>query len=405
MANPYREIFRIPGSVAFSVAGLLARFPVAMVGIGIVLMLSAMTGSYALAGSVSATFVIAQAVCAPQLARLVDRHGQARVMVPSITVSAVGLAGLVVAAVTEAPTWTLFGAAAVAGASVGSIGALVRARWSAVVHTPRDLHRAYSLESALDESTFVLGPVVATTLATTVAPWSAVALALVLMLIGGYLFLGQRATEPVPVVVPEKHAKGSVMRSGAMIGLVAVFMCVGGIFGATDVSVVAFTAEHGRPEMAGVLLGIFSAGSMIAGLLYGAKIWSGPAWRRFTVGVLVLAGGSSLFLLVDSMAVMAGVMFVTGFAISPTIINGNALVHEAVPQTRLTEGLTWLSTGVNFGVSIGSSVGGAFIDAEGSHGGFLFVVGSAMLAVAMALLAAPAIQRGGSGAGAHLPPE
>lgn len=405
MANPYREILRIPGTVAFSVAGLLARFPVAMVGIGIVMMLSAMRGSYALAGSVSATFVIAQAIGAPQLARLVDRRGQAKVMVPAISVSAVGLVALVVAAVTEAPTWTLFAAAVVAGATVGSMGALVRARWSAVVHTPRDLHRAYSLESALDESTFVLGPVVATTLATTVAPWSAVATALVLMLMGGYLFLGQRSTEPVPVVVVEKHAKGSVMRSGAMIGLVAVFMCVGGIFGATDVSVVAFTAEHGRPEMAGVLLGIFSAGSMIAGLLYGAKLWTGPAWRRFVVGVAVLAVGSSLFLLVSSMAVMAAVMFVTGFAISPTIINGNALVHQTVHQTRLTEGLTWLSTGVNFGVSIGSSVGGAFIDAQGSRGGFLFVVGSGVLAVVVSVLASPALRRGGTGTGAHLPPE
>ncbi|MHB1063713.1 MAG: MFS transporter [Georgenia sp.] len=402
MPNPYREIFRIPGTIAFSAAGLLARFPVAMVSIGIVLMLSMMTGSYALAGSVSATFVIAQAICAPQLARMVDRHGQAKVMAPSITVSAVGLAGLVGAAVTEAPTWTLFAAAILAGGTIGSMGALVRARWSAVVHTPRELHRAYSLESALDESTFALGPVVATTLATTVTPWSAVAAALVLILLGGYLFLGQRSTEPAPVLA-EKHTQGSVMRSGAMVGLVVVFMCVGGIFGATDVAVVAFTAERGRPELAGVLLGIFSAGSMIAGLLYGAKLWTGPAWRRFVAGVVVLAVGSSLFLLVNSLVVMAAVMFVTGFAISPTVINGNALVHHTVAQNRLTEGLTWLSTGINFGVSIGSSVGGAFIDAQGSRGGFTFVAASGVLAVVLALIASPVIRRGGETTGAHLP--
>ncbi|WP_052436894.1 MFS transporter [Georgenia sp. SUBG003] len=404
MPNPYREILGLPGTLAFSAAGLLARFPVSMVGIAIVLMLSSITGSYATAGTVSATFVIAQAACAPQLARLVDRFGQARVMTPAVTVAGLGLAGLVVAAVTGAPLWTVYACAVVSGASVGSVGALVRARWTQAVRTPKELHRAYSWESALDESTFVLGPVIATILATSVAPWAGAAVAAVVIVAGGYAFLAQRGTEPPVQARHEAGAhRGSVMRSGSLVGIVVVFLFVGGIFGATDVSIVAFTAEHDRPGLAGVLLGVFSLGSVVAGLLYGAHTWTGPAWRRFVVGVVVLAGGTALFLLVDSLGVMAAVMFVTGFAISPTIINGNSMVQHLVARRRLTEGLTWLSTGINVGVSVGSSVAGVFVDSYGSTGGFTMVAASGGVAVLTAVVVAPLLRRRDQGDPVHLP--
>ncbi|UNX55136.1 MFS transporter [Georgenia sp. TF02-10] len=402
MLGPYRQILALPGALAFSMAGLLARFPVSMVGISIVLMVSQLYGSYGMAGGVSATFVIALAVGAPQLARLVDRHGQAPVMLPAISVSAVGLVALVTAAVLRAPSWTLFVAAALAGATAGSIGALVRARWTVVVRNPRELHRAYSLESALDELTFVLGPVVATALATSVTAWAGIATALVLLVLGGYLFLSQRATEP-PTAVRTSASRGSVMRSPAMVGLVAVFLFVGSIFGATDVSVVAFTAEHDNPGAAGLVLGIFALGSMIAGLGYGARAWTGPAWRRFVLGVAVLAVGTALFLAIQSILVMGAVGFVAGFAISPTIINGNSMVEHVVPRAKLTEGLTWLSTAINIGVSLGSSVAGSLIDAAGSHAGFAVVAVSGGLAVLAACAAAPVLRARDRGGEARLP--
>ena len=112
----------------------------------------------------SAAYVLAQAVCSPPLARLVDQHGQARVMRPAIAVSASGLVTLVLAAAAGAPVWTLYVAAVVVGSTIGSFGALVRARWSHVLDDPRTLHTAYSLESALDELVFVVGPILATIL-------------------------------------------------------------------------------------------------------------------------------------------------------------------------------------------------------------------------------------------------
>lgn len=96
--GPYRAILARPGAAQFSISGLISRFPMAMVGIGVVLMVQGLYGSYELAGRVSAVYVLSQAVCGPQIARLIDRHGQARVMRPLLAVSATGITGLVIAA-------------------------------------------------------------------------------------------------------------------------------------------------------------------------------------------------------------------------------------------------------------------------------------------------------------------
>lgn len=401
MLQPYRDVLTRPGALAFSATGVLARLPMSMVGIGIVLMISSLYGSYGLAGRVSAVYVIAQAVCSPQLARLVDRHGQGRIMRPAVALAAVGLVGLVVAATTEAHEAWLYVAAVVTGAGIGSFGSLVRARWARVLGAdPHRMHTAYSLESALDELVFIVGPVLATLLATGVAPTAGLIVPLVAMLVGGYWFLSLRRTEPPPAPAGSPRPKGSVLRRPGMVVLAIVFVAMGSIFGATDVATVAFAEESGAKGMAGVILAIFALGSLISGLLYGTRVWKRPLYLRFATGMVALAVGVCFFFLVQSLAVLAAVMFVTGFAIAPTLINGNGLVQDLVPRERLTEGLTWVGTSLGVGVSIGSSVAGAQIDVNGSHAGFLVVVVSAGAAV-VATLAALRTLRGDGGDHVH----
>ncbi|MBO3085214.1 MFS transporter [Cellulomonas fengjieae] len=402
MLQPYRDVLSRPGALAFSSAGVLARLPMSMVGIGIVLMISTLYGSYGLAGRVSAVYVVAQAVCSPQLARLVDRHGQARVMRPAVAIAAVGLVGLVVAATSETHEAWLYVTAVVTGAGIGSFGSLVRARWSRVLGAePHRMHTAYSLESALDELVFIIGPVLATLLATSVAPTAGLIVPLVAMLVGGYWFLTLRQTEPPPAAVGTPRPKGSVLRRPGMIVLAIVFVAMGSIFGATDVATVAFAEESGAKGMAGVILAVFALGSLISGLLYGTRQWRRPLYLRFATGMVALAVGVCFFFLVNSLTALAAVMFVAGFAIAPTLINGNALVQDLVPRERLTEGLTWVGTALGVGVSVGSSVAGAQIDVHGSSAGFVVVIVSAGGAVVATLGALRTLR--GDGGDQHVP--
>lgn len=390
MFAPYREILRKPGALAFASAGTLARLPISMVGIGIVLLISDRYGSYGLAGQVSAVFIIAQSVAAPQISKLVDRYGQAKVMRPAIAISMTALVALSMVAYARMPIWLVMLLAVVVGLTMGSMGALVRTRWNAVVDTPRQLQTAYSLESVLDEVCFMVGPVLATILAASVHPLAGLAVAISAAVVGGYAFLAQTATEPAPAGrAGEAHERTSLLRIRSMLVLIVVFVCVGAIFGANDVATVAFAEEAGSKALSGPILACFAGGSLLGGLFYGTRNWQASLWRRFAIGIVLLAMGVSLFFFTTSIGMLAGVMVVVGVVIAPTLITGNALVQEIVPAKRLTEGLTWIGTALGVGIAGGSAIAGPIIDENGGQAGFLVATAAGVVAtvtVALGLL-------------------
>lgn len=392
MLQPYRDVLARPGALAFSAAGVLARLPISTVGIGTVLAVSSTYGSYALAGRVAGVVVATQAVTSPLLARWVDRRGQAAVMGPAVALTVVGLVVLGSTTAARGPEPLLYLGAAVVGASMGSMGALVRARWSHVLRTPTHLHTAYSLESILDEVVFMVGPVLATLLATAVTPTGGLVLAAFASAVGGWLLLSQRRTEPPPA---PRRARGDrpAMVSGPLLVLVASFVGMGAIFGAIDISVVAFTEELGHKSWAGGVLAVFALGSGLAGFVYGARHWTGPPWRRFGVGMVALGVGVSMFGLVTTIPALAAVGLVAGMAIAPSLIAGNALVVDLVPAGRLTEGLAWIGTALGIGLSVGSWVAGLMVDRAGSGGGFQVALVAGAAAAATTLLALPTLRR------------
>lgn len=392
----------------------------AIVGISQILMITTLYGSYQLAGQVAAVNVIAYAVCAPILAKLVDAYGQARVMLPAVVVSAGGLFGVMVTAwLQAAPLW-LYVFTVIAGGAAGSLGSMVRSRWTGVVKSPAQLHTAFAMESTLDEVVYMSGPVIATLLTTSINPTAGLAVAVVLMLSGSAWLLSQRDTEPpASKRLRPNDAKSSWMDAGSyagkvegatsangdfqpvkravilqpvMIALALVYVGAGAVFGAIDMSVVAFTESLGVKSLSGVLLAIFATGSMIAGLLYGARTWTFPLWKLFVGGVLLLAVGTTFIAFASTLGAMALMMLVTGFAVSPTMINVNAMVQRAVPVNRLTEGLTWMSTAMNVGVSLGSAAAGRGIEAGGYDGGFYLVIAFAWLMVVVTLVSIPALR-------------
>jgi MFS family permease len=124
--------------------------PMAMFGLGTVLLIASVTGRYGLAGIVAATGSVGYAVCSPQVARLADWFGQGRVLRPLVIFFAASTVALIYCAESRAPVWTLLVTGAVAGASMPSLGSMVRARWSVLVGGSALLHTAFSLESVLD---------------------------------------------------------------------------------------------------------------------------------------------------------------------------------------------------------------------------------------------------------------
>ncbi|MDR1189129.1 MAG: MFS transporter [Bifidobacteriaceae bacterium] len=407
----YLAILSVPGAWRFSAAALLTRSGGAMTGIGTVLMVRAIYGEYALAGLVSAAHMICWAAGSPVIARLVDRYGQRRIMLPTMTASAIAFTGLVIAAACRAPGPVLAIPSALAGLTAGSIGPLVRARWSHVLDDPGKLHTAFSLEGALDEVTFIIGPVLATLLATQVAPTAGLIVPIVLSMAGALVFFAQRRTEP-PVRLPARRLPGAARprRSGLALlipgvaPVAGVCLGLGWLFGACDLTVVAAVEAWGSKGSAGLVLAAFSASSALAGLTYGARAWTAPLWRRYVLGTYLLVLMGSL-LLATSPLTLAVCGLVAGLAVGPTLINATALIQRLVPADRLTEGLTWVNTAIGVGVAAGSSLSGGAVDRFGPTAGFLTVAGVGLLVIVTATASAPGLRRAyeaAAGGPAHL---
>ncbi|MBU6956840.1 MFS transporter [Pseudomonas sp. CVAP len=385
MANPYRVLFQAPGTKGFSLAGLLARLPLPMTGIGIITMLSQLRGSYALAGAVSATFVLTYALMSPQVSRLVDRYGQRRVLPVSTGISALGILLLLACTYWHTPDWTLFVAAALAG-FMPSMSAMVRARWTAIYRGKPHLQTAYSLETVLDEVTFIAGPPISVGLSVAVFPQAGPLAAVALLVIGALALAAQVATAP-PVESAEEISThtASVFRLSDVRLLTLLMVAMGVIVGTVDIVSVAFAEQMGSPAAASIVLSCYAIGSCAAGLLFGALKLKTPLHKLLLMGGLATAATTLPLLMAGNIAGLAGAVLVAGLFFAPTMIVAMSLVERIVPERQLTEGMTWLLAGLNVGVALGAAASGQLVDMEGARYGFnvALAAGAAVLLVAI----------------------
>src|SRR5579864_1835595 len=296
--RPYSDIFRVPGAWRFSVAGIIVRMQMSMFGLGTVLLISASTGRYGVAGAISASGSLAYAFSSPLIARLADARGQRPVLLVLLAVFTTSTAALIAAVLLKAPTWVFFAPGAIAGGSMPSLGAMVRVRWSALLAgTPR-LHAAFSFESVADELCFIVGPAAVTLLATQVFPAAGVGVATLLCLGGTLWFLAERQTEPVVT-----RTAGPVQRRGrargapapGLVVLAPVYFLLGAMFVSIDLSTISFAQHFGHKPLAGLILGTYALGSATGGLWYGSRQWRAPVESRFAIGLSLTVLGVATF--------------------------------------------------------------------------------------------------------------
>jgi MFS family permease len=379
MVGPYRGLFGTPGVKGFVIAGFVGRMPMSMLGIGVVLLISALTGSYATAGAVSAIVSLAYAIAAPLSGRLADRFGQAKVLVPFALLHGAALAGLMLCAHAKAPMWTLYATGVAAGATATSLGSMVRARWSHVLKDSSKLHTAFSFEAVADEVIFVGGPAFVTALAAVVSVYAGLIVAIVLTVGGTLAFAALRSTEPP--ATRRREQTGSPIAIPGVALLSAVFLAMGAVFGSVDVITVAFADEHGNKAAAGLMLASFSAGSLVSGFWFGSRHWKTTLRSRFVRGLSVFAAGLTPILIMNDIRAMSVALFFAGLAISPTMITGFSLVERLVPAGQLTEGMSWMSTSIGLGVAIGAWAGGHLTDLYGSSNAYGFPYVCALIAL------------------------
>jgi MFS family permease len=384
MPNPYAEIFRAPGAKGFASAGFLARMPIAMAPIGIVAMLSQTHREYWLAGAVSAVYALANALISPQISRAVDRFGQSRVLLPTTAIAVAAFALLMLAANRSWPVWTLF-ASALSAALMPSFPAMVRARWSELFRDRPELNTAFAFESAADELVYIAGASLSVGLSVALFPEAGLLASTVLLALGTAAFVAQRSTEPRVKIGTEVSGGSAIwQRPVQIITLALVF--VGATFATAEVSAVAITQHLGQPGAASFVIGVYAVGSFVVGLAVGALNLKMALQRQLAIALTVLAVTAWPLPFVNTVPMLALAVFVSGVAISPTFITAFGLIEQRVPAAMLTEGITWVMTGIGIGMALGSFVSGWVVDTHGPGHGFWVSVVASLLALVTVLI-------------------
>jgi MFS family permease len=397
----YGELLRTPHVAAITAAALLARIPIGIIGLALVLFLREETGSYATAGAVAAAFAVGSSCAAPYVGRLVDRLGPSRVLIPGSVLHASGLGLLIVMGYEAAPTPLLLLVALLAGASLPPISAVMRTLWPALLGRREELvTTAFALDAVIVELVFVAGPALVALLTAVLFPAAALVLSAVLSLVGTLVF----ATQP-PARAREasgQFATGglfSALKSPGLLTLVLGLIPIGFTLGATEVTLPAFSEAEGNRALAGVLLAVWSIGSAAGGIAYGASSTTRPLADRFTRCALLLPLSLLPLALAPSFLVMLVLVAPAGAVIAPTLAAGNQLVGDVTPPGQQTEAYTWPLTALVLGVAGGNAAAGAVVEAADWQTAFLVATVAGLLSTAVLLLRretlrplAPAVQ-------------
>jgi MFS family permease len=384
MLTSYRRVLAVPGALRFSLTGLVARLPISMVGLGIVLLVSAERDSYGVAGAVAAAYMVANAILAILQGQLVDRLGQGRVLTYASVAFGVTMVLLIWSVQGDWPIVTSYVFAALAGASLPQIGSCVRARWSYVLSSPANVQTAYALEAVFDETVFILGPIIVTVLATAVHPIAGLGTAIVAGVAGSLAFAAQKGTEPP--AHPHRSSDGArpALPWRTVLPLATVCCALGVLFGAAEVTTVAFAEEQGHRAYSGGLLALWALGSLLSGVVTGVVRWRRGPTIRVKWGAFAMACAMTPLFFVGSVPLMGVTLLVAGVAIAPTMVATLSLTERSIPSARLTEGMAIMQTGLVAGVAPGATVSGFVVDHHGASAAYLVSVGAGLVAAVAA---------------------
>jgi MFS family permease len=357
-----------------------------MISLGIVLLETSQGASYAIAGTISASFAVAAAVGGPVVSGFVDRHGQHRILPWAVSAYSIFMVALLVALDANMPLAVVIPLAIGAGLMMPNLGALIRARWAYVLHDADGINVAYAWESILDEVVFVVGPPLATVLALQIHPTAALVVCVVLVIAGTSWLIPQRQTEPPPHGRTQTRGEFALRNPGMPLLFVA-FILIGGIFGSFEVVTVAFAQEQGVTQWTGALLAVYAFGSLLAGFAYGSLAAPRFHSRRMTQALTMMAVVTLGFPIAPNALVLAPIALLAGLSVSPVLIAGTALVERIVPGRQLTEAITWTSTGMALGLAVAAPVSGVLIDSRGAHTAYLVTAFCAVAAWLVSLAA------------------
>jgi predicted MFS family arabinose efflux permease len=358
----YTELLARPELRRTIIASVIGRLPIGILGLAILLATQASSGSFGMAGAVAACYLGGLAVMAPVLGRFIDRAGPARVLTACLSVFPATLVALVAFLRFGAPGWTAFVLAALAGASFPPITVTLRTFLRQRLSTEAQLATAYSLESVLIETIFIVGPMLVALFVAYFSASAAVLFAAACGLAGTLMFLRSPVLAHWRIEVRSKTSLLGPLSVRGFVPLIAVILAYSGAFGLLEIGVTAFATESGNPALAGLILALMSVGSAAGGLAYGSRSWGSTLARQFVLMLLLMGAGLALLALVSHPVAFTLLGIVAGIVMAPALIIQSMLVAKTAPSQFATEAFTWSTSCLLTGVGLGLSLGGLLLE-------------------------------------------
>lgn len=393
----YRQLFGLTGRTYIIVA-FLARLPLAMSQMGVLLLIAHTTGSFGAGGATAGALAVANAVGAPLLGAASDRLGQRIVVLAQSVISAVGLVAVVVAADSGIPWGWAAVAAAVGGFFIPQAGPLARVRWRPIITSSgrpgspvRLIDTAFSYEGSADEASFVLGPALVGSIAAVVDPGVGILTAAALLAVFGTWF----AIHPTARLRASRTgvAADGRLLTPALATLMLAQLIIGMIFGSVQTGTTVIATDAGHGGVAGLVQALLGVGSVAAGLSMAAlpaRIGYVTRWRVTAAGLFVL---TTPLLLTHSLAMLCPVLVVLGCCVAPYMITTFTLGEQLTPPSRTGAAMTLLAAATGLGYAVGAAVAGRLGDLSGATAAFGVTVTSGGLACILAVLAGPMLRR------------
>jgi MFS family permease len=384
VVEKYRSVLSTPGCARVYVTALIGRLPQGMLSLAILLLVRTDTGSYAAAGVAVGASALATAGCAPLQGRLVDRFGRVRVLAPMAVMQGLALTALVVAAEEGAGPVPLVLLSALAGALLPAIAPAVRALLREMVTEQETRETAYALESVIQELIWITGPLLVAGVIAVSSPADAVLLCAAICIGGTLLFV---SSPPVrgPGRRVSAHDRTSVLAIPEVRSLLGPIALTGLALGTIEVGLPSLALHAGSRPASGLLLALWSVGSITGGLWYGSRSWQAPLGARYRM--LLMAGIACTAPLIFARTIPEGMVgsVLAGLTTAPIFSCQYALIGRAVTPGIETEAFTWVSAALIGGLAAGSALGGVAIGAAGISAPFVLACAANGLAALSAV--------------------
>lgn len=368
-------------------AGFIARMPIAMDTIAIILFVHSVDKRYSIAGALTGVAALTTVISIPLWAKAADRIGQRRVLLTAVPIRVSAFIVFILLVKNGAPIWSWFVAIFLAESASLSIGSMTRRRWMHMIPEKESdlLSTSYVFESFLDEIIYILGPVITTAVVTAIEPVAGIILGIVFLLIGAPLIAFHRNSDPgIHPQEPGIKAK-SVMRNKSLQAIAIPLTIAGGSFSATNISVVAFTDEQGAKAAAGILLGVWALGGAVSAFVNGAIRWKishGSRYLGYLTGMTLVAFS---FPFINNMYLLGVALFLQGICIAPLLPNGLSLITKTISASQMTQAISLATAGIPLTGALASVVSGQLIDNHGARAGlwlpFSFLTLSCLAAI------------------------